>query len=191
MAPPWYRPIRSALRQTLAELEVLIVGDGMPSAAAEIARRLEREHERVRLFEFEKGARHGEIHRDRVIEDDARGRFVLYLSDDDLWLPEHAERLVAALAEADFVGGTAASVRPQGLALTPAHDLSRPDFRPLLLSRSRVWNAIPLSVAGHSRAAYLRTEARWSPAPPRSGPTCTSTAACLRTSGSRPRAPTR
>ena len=57
-------------------------------------------------------------------------------------------------------------MRPQGLALTPAHDLSRPDFRRLLLSRSRVWNAIPLSVAGHSRAVYLRTEARWSPAPP-------------------------
>ena len=158
--------VRSALRQTVAELEVLIVGDGMPPAAAEIARGLEREHERVRLFEFEKGARHGEMHRDRVIEDEARGRYVLYLSDDDLWLPEHAETLVAALAGADFVGGTAASVRPQGLALTPAHDLSRPDFRPLLLSRSRVWNAIPLSVAGHSRAAYLRSEARWSPAPP-------------------------
>ena len=91
--------VRSALRQTVAELEVLIVGDGMPPAAAEIARRLEREHERVRLFEFEKGARHGEMHRDRVIEGEARGRFVLYLSDDDLWLPEHAERLVAALAE--------------------------------------------------------------------------------------------
>ena len=34
-----------------------------------------------------------------------------------------------------------------------------------MLSPSRVWNAIPLSVAGHSRAAYLRCEARWSPAP--------------------------
>ncbi len=157
--------VRSALRQTLAELEVLIVGDGMPAPAAEVARRLEHEHERVRLFEFEKGARHGEVHRDRVIEHDARGRFVLYLSDDDLWLPEHAETLVAALAAADFVGGTAASVLPQGLALTPAHDLSRSDFRPLLLSPSRVWNAIPLSVAGHSRAAYLRSGARWSPAP--------------------------
>jgi hypothetical protein len=157
--------LRSALRQTLAELEVLIVGDGMPASAAAIARRLEREHERVRLFEFEKGARHGEAHRDRVIEDEARGRFVLYLSDDDLWLPEHAETLVAALATADFVGGTAASVRSHGLALTPAHDLSRPDFRPLLLSPSRIWNAIPLSVAGHSRAAYLRSEARWNPAP--------------------------
>jgi Glycosyl transferase family 2 len=157
--------VRSALRQTVAELEVLIVGDGMPSPAAEVARRLEREHERVRLFEFEKGARHGEAHRDRVIEHDARGRFVLYLSDDDLWLPEHAETLVAALDGVDFVGGTAASVQQQGLALTPAHDLSRPDFRPLLLSPSRVWNAIPLSVAGHSRAAYLQSEARWSPAP--------------------------
>jgi hypothetical protein len=157
--------VRSALRQTVTDLEVLIVGDGMPRAAAEVARGLEREHERVRLFEFDKGARHGEAHRDRVIEDEARGHFVLYLSDDDLWLPEHAATLVAALDGVDFVGGTAASVLPDGLALTPAHDLSRPDFRPLLLSRTRVWNAIPLSVAGHSRAAYLRSEARWNPAP--------------------------
>jgi GalNAc5-diNAcBac-PP-undecaprenol beta-1,3-glucosyltransferase len=157
--------VGSALRQTIPDLEVLIVGDGMPPAAAEVARALAREHERVRLFEFEKGARHGEAHRDQVIAAEARGRFVLYLSDDDLWLPEHAETLVAALATADFVGGTAAVVQAQGLALTPAHDLSRSDFRPLLLSPSRVWNAIPLSAAGHSRAAYLRSGARWSPAP--------------------------
>src|SRR3954447_5173740 len=50
--------VRSALRQTVDGLEVLIVGDGMPASAAEIARGLAREHECVRLFEFEKGARH-------------------------------------------------------------------------------------------------------------------------------------
>jgi len=157
--------VNSALRQSVEALEVLIVGDGMPPEAAEVARGLAREHERVRLFEFEKGARHGEVHRDQVITGEARGRFVLYLSDDDLWLPEHAETLVTLLETVDFAGGTAAVVEGHDLALTPAHDLSRPDFRPLMLSSSRVWNAIPLSVAGHTRAAYLRTESRWTPAP--------------------------
>jgi len=157
--------VSSALGQSVEELEVLIVGDGMPPDAAKVARGLARDHERVRLFEFDKGARHGEVHRDHVIAGEARGRFVLYLSDDDLWLPDHAETLVALLETVDFAGGTAAVVGEHGLALTPAHDLSRSDFRPLMLSSSRVWNAIPLSVAGHSRAAYLRSESRWTPAP--------------------------
>ena len=70
---PTLRPaVRSALAQTHSQLELLIVGDGMPAAAADVARELEREHERVRLFEFEKGERHGEAHRHTVLSSEAR-----------------------------------------------------------------------------------------------------------------------
>ena len=124
--PTLRHSVAAALGQTVSELEVLIVGDGMPPAAAEVARELGATDGRVRLFEFEKGERHGEAHRHAVLEGEARGRFILYLSDDDLWMPEHAERMIAALERADFVASTAAMVLADGSLGVVPHDLCAP-----------------------------------------------------------------
>ena len=162
---PTLRPaVRSALAQTHSQLELLIVGDGMPAAAADVARELEREHERVRLFEFEKGERHGEAHRHTVLCSEARGDLVLYLSDDDLWLPDHVERVVAALAEADLVGATVVKIDPDGSLAVHPHDLSSAVTAELMLSDARPYNRVPLSVIAHTMAAYRRHPG-WAPAP--------------------------
>jgi GalNAc5-diNAcBac-PP-undecaprenol beta-1,3-glucosyltransferase len=81
----------------VTDLEVLIVGDGASPATAAAAAALEREDGRVRFFALPKGPRHGEVHRHAVLSRKASGEAVLYLSDDDLWLPDHAERLRALL----------------------------------------------------------------------------------------------
>lgn len=162
---PTLRPaVRSALAQTHSRLELLIVGDGMPPAAAAVARELEREHERVRLFEFEKGKRHGEAHRHTVLSNEARGELVLYLSDDDLWLPDHVERVAAALATADLVGATVVKIDPGGSLAVHPHDLSSPVTAELMLSNARPYNRLPLSVIAHTMAAYRRHPG-WAPAP--------------------------
>ena len=157
--------VSSALAQTHAELEVLIVGDGMPAEAAAAARELEREHERVRLFEFEKGERHGEAHRHEVLSNDARGEYVFYLCDDDLYLPGHVETLLAVLFYADFVSGTCCVTFPDNSLEIYPHDISRPYTRELMLSTRRQYSHAALSCISHSMAAYRRLPKGWSPAP--------------------------
>jgi glycosyltransferase involved in cell wall biosynthesis len=159
--------VASALAQELeGELEVLIVGDGMPPEAEAVARELGQADERVRVFAFEKGPRNGEAHRDAVIRNEARGEYVLYLSDDDLWLPGHAAAMVAALTEADFAAASAALVRAADDIVVLPHDLGHSGYRALALSDERHWNHMPLSVAGHTIGAYRRLATGWSTSPP-------------------------
>jgi len=158
--------VGSALAQTHEHLEVLIVGDGMPPEAAAVARELADGDHRIHLFEFEKGERHGEAHRDRVLREHATGELVLYLSDDDLWHPAHAASMVAALAEADFAAAPCVRVHTDGSFDAYPHDLSRPETRELMLAEPRHYNHVVLSGGGHTRAAYDRRERGWEPAPP-------------------------
>lgn len=163
---PTLRPaIAAALAQTVADLEVLIVGDGMPPTAAAIARELAATDDRVELFEFEKGERHGEAHRDRVLHEHARGRFILYLSDDDLWHPDHAERMVAALDAADFAAAPYARVHQDGSLDVYPHDLADERTRALMMAEPRHYNHVVLSAGAHTRDAYDRRERGWAPAP--------------------------
>jgi hypothetical protein len=163
--PTLRHSVASALAQELdGDIEVLIVGDGMPPAAAAVARELAERDRRVRVFEFEKGPRNGEVHRDAVLASEAGGEYVLYLSDDDLWLPDHAAKMVAALQAADFAAATAALVYPDGRIEIPPHDLSQPGYRALMLDRAQRWNHVPLSAAGHTMKAYRRSEG-WTTSP--------------------------
>jgi GalNAc5-diNAcBac-PP-undecaprenol beta-1,3-glucosyltransferase len=102
--PTLRHSVGSALRQTVDDIEVLIVGDGMPDDAREVALELERSDERVRVLVNPKGESRGELHRHAALGE-ARGRLVFYLSDDDLWFPDHVESMTASLAAAgaDFV----------------------------------------------------------------------------------------
>jgi hypothetical protein len=138
----------------------------MPPEAAGVAEEIARDDERVRVFAFEKGPSNGEVHRHAVLHAHARGRVVLYLSDDDLWLPHHAAAMVAALADADFAVSTAALVAPDESVLVLPHDLGDPGYRALALSHERRWNHMPLSISGHTLEAYQRLETGWSSSPP-------------------------
>lgn len=156
--------VGSALAQTHADLEVVIVGDGIPATTVEVARELERGDGRVRLREFAKGKRHGEAHRHLVVSEELRGRFVFYLSDDDLWFPEHVASLLRPLAEADLVAATMARADPAGALRVAPHALELDLYRRLHLGAH---NRVALSGIAHTAQAYARS-AGWSPAPPSS-----------------------
>ncbi|MCA1656588.1 MAG: glycosyltransferase family 2 protein, partial [Actinobacteria bacterium] len=92
--------VGSAAAQTIEDLDIVIVGDGMTAQTAEVAHELAGADRRVHVLEHAKGPRHGEAYRDAILRA-ADSRYVLYLSDDDLWLPEHAQTLIAMLERHD------------------------------------------------------------------------------------------
>jgi hypothetical protein len=156
------RAVHSALRQSVGELEVLIVGDGPTPATRECALALASEDARVRYFEFEKGARHGELHRHRVLTEHARGSAVLYLSDDDLWLDDHAAHMLELLGQADFAHALSCWFKPNGDADATVIDLADPGHRAAVLEGAKTPS---LSVGGHTLDAYRRLPHGWRTTP--------------------------
>jgi hypothetical protein len=153
--------VGSVLAQTVGDLEVLVIGDGAAAASRTWAESVD---PRVRWFGFPKDASRGEVNRHRVLTESARGELVLYLCDRDLWLPDHVAEMQRVLAEADF-GHTLRFVMdvddrvvaPPTLVLRGAED------------RARAWystNVLPLSMAGHTMAAYRRLPHGWRTSPP-------------------------
>jgi glycosyltransferase involved in cell wall biosynthesis len=153
--------VESALRQTVREIEVVIVGDGADEATAREAEALADRDPRVRFLSFPKGPRLGEVHRTEALRS-ARGNVVCYLADDDLWLPGHIESVLGALEDADFVNGRAVVVFPdQSLAVLPGH-FAIPGVRERLQTP---WNFVSLSCGAHTRALYDRLPGGWETTP--------------------------
>src|SRR6266849_3725591 len=84
--------IASALRQTISEIEVFVLGDGVPDETRDIMADILKTDERVRFFDNPKDERLGELHRPVALEI-AKGRIVCYLADDDLYFPGHVEHM--------------------------------------------------------------------------------------------------
>lgn len=153
---------RTTLQQTVADLEVFIVLDGSDQSTREVADELAATDHRVRLFDNPKGLRHGEAYRHTALAE-ATGPIVCYLSDDDLWFPDHVEYLEERLGHADFAHSRSAIVTPDGeVTLLSVGDLSDPRHRQRLLAGD---NFIPLSSAAHTLACYQELAVGWSPAP--------------------------
>jgi hypothetical protein len=155
------RSVRSALAQTVEELEVFVVGDAAPDRTRELLAELAAEDSRVRFFENPKGERHGELHRHAALQE-ARGEIVCYLADDDLWLPGHVAEMRRLLANADFAHSLAFWIDGDGRVRPLRVDLSRPYFRDLHLGGE---NRVPLSYAAHTFELYRRLPKGWHPAP--------------------------
>jgi hypothetical protein len=155
------RSVPSALAQTMTDIEVFVIGDGVPPVTREVMAELTASDERVRFFDNPKGPRHGEIHRHEALAE-ARGEIVCYLSDDDLWLPGHLAQMRALLADADFAHARPIWIdvdgRPHGWRV----DLARPFYRKLLLGGE---NRVPHCGAGHTADLYSRLPAGWRTTP--------------------------
>lgn len=159
--PTLLRSIASALAQTISDLEVLVVGDGVPDITRELMAELTSSDHRVKFFDNPKGTRHGEQHRHEALGD-AQGEIVCYLSDDDLWLPNHVEAVQALLAESDFAHTLPIKVDPEGRIHHWRVDLELPFYRDLLLGGE---NRVPHCCAGHTLELYRRLPTGWRAGP--------------------------
>jgi GalNAc5-diNAcBac-PP-undecaprenol beta-1,3-glucosyltransferase len=156
--------LASALAQTVEDLELFVVGDGVPDVTREIVSGFAARDGRVRFFDNPKGERRGERHRHHAIAE-ASSEVILYLSDDDLWLPEHVETLIRALADADWAHTVSAWLLPDGQTGVNIVDVADSFYRDWILTMLPTPSP-GLSQTGHTRALYEALPLGWNPAPP-------------------------
>lgn len=156
--------LRSALSQTRPPAQVLVIADGCTDGTQEAVRDLA--DSRVEVLDLPKGAGYGYGHRNEALRR-ARGDAMAWLGDDDLWFPDHLERIGALLdAEvADLVTTTAVIVHPDGAFEATWSDWSVPFFRDRFMDGD---NRTPMGAVAH-RVASARAVGGWRAELPRRG----------------------
>lgn len=163
--------VASVQAQGVDDLEILIVGDGVNDEVRGVIAALQSRDPRIRFFDFPKGPREGEIHRDAVLRQ-AQGEIIYYQCDDDLWLPDHLNVMEAALADADFVGAMHVNVEPDDRVSGFYFDLQRGEFVTPWLdwidNDFGGWasNGFGLQCAAHRLDAYRRLPEGWTTTAP-------------------------
>lgn len=155
--------IDSAVRQTVRDLEIVVVGDGVtPPTRAVIESAVERDA-RIRFLDLPKAPGRGERNRHEGVLA-CRSDLIVYLADDDLLLPWHVENLVQAARSAAFVQSLNSYIDSDDrLRLWPT-DLADPQRRAWHLEHPPR-NRVSLTGTAHSRALYLDLSPGWVPPP--------------------------
>ena len=155
--------VGSVLAQREQRFELFIVCDGAPPETVAAAETLAADDPRIRVFEFPKGERHGEAHRDTALAK-ARGRYVCQIGDDDLWMPNHLIEMALLLEAVEFGNLAHAKVEADGTLFSTAGDLSVEVLRRLM--RDGLFNIFGPTAAGYRLETYRALPVGWSPAPP-------------------------
>lgn len=159
--PTLRHSVASALDQTVREIEVLVIGDGVSDATREIVAELRSGDGRVRFFDNPKGPRNGEIHRHSALQD-ARGKIICYLSDDDLYTPDHVETMLQLLSHADFAHSPPLLLNADRTFRFGPIDLSDPEWRAKEVGEKSLIN---LTNGAHTLDMYRRLPHGWRTTP--------------------------
>jgi len=154
--------VNCARQQTISNIEIFIVGDCVPDNTRALAASLTQEDPRIRFFDNrEKDPRVGELYRNQALTE-AQGEIICYLSDDDLWLPNHVASMYELLKHAEFANSIPVIIQPHGLIQVSPVDLAQPYFRQHILTNN---NRIPLTFAAHTLEAYKQLPNGWQTTP--------------------------
>lgn len=156
--------VDTVLRQSVADLEVIVIGDGVTDAVRDVVGDLVRSDQRVRFLDFPKGPHHGERYRhDAVVA--ARSDAVFYLCDDDLLLPDHVADLLALLEDHTLVQSLNGYCRVDGGIELFVGDLADPESVGLVVDDSVQHNFVSITGTAHTRSFYDRAGVRWDTTP--------------------------
>jgi hypothetical protein len=144
--------IRSALWQTDGDFELLVVGDGCTDGTADLTASFE--DSRIRWFDLPKAPGIGYANRNVALRE-ARGRYVAYLAHDDIWFPDHLERIGALLdvTGAEFGYSRTLSVRIDGRVILYWHNVGVPQH---LHELARGTSSMTMSAVVHARSCLLK-----------------------------------
>lgn len=149
----------SALRQSVQEIELLIVGDGVDESTRLAANSLVQQDERVRFFDYPKDSRRGEVYRHEVLQKEAKGDIVCYLCDRDLLLSNHVAELYEGLKTCDIASTLSYSIRGNGeITLAPVNAVGELTENDRALRR--------LTCVAHTLESYRSLPYGWRTTPP-------------------------
>jgi GalNAc5-diNAcBac-PP-undecaprenol beta-1,3-glucosyltransferase len=156
--------IQSAIESVLAQpadFELFIVGDGALPETVDVVNDFCNRDKRIRFFEFPKGDRLGEAWRQRAL-DSADSDAVCYLSDDDIWFPNHLPLMATFLGNYDFCHSRHTTITADFRVFAYSQTLGNEMARRLMLAGE---NFFGLSFAGHRLDSYRKLNEGWSPGP--------------------------
>lgn len=165
--PTWDSPdtlgpaIDSALGQTVADLEILVVCDGALPGTLAVARERAAADDRVRLLDLPKAPGRGEANRHIGVLA-AQSEAIMYLADDDLLLPRHVENLLELLRGHDLVQSRNGWIDARGVLHHLAADLADAAWIEFHLLDPPL-NRISITGTAHTAAAYRSLDTGWAP----------------------------
>lgn len=156
--------VASVSAQTFADIEIVIVGDGVGDDTREVVSDLLRSDARIRFVDQPKSGRTGEPTRNRVLAQ-LESPLVAYHGDDDLMFADHLQTMVEMVEGYDFAHPLPVYVA-SGARLCLGHfDVSKRHWRDSMyppMSR----NVISLTGVMHTMESYRRLPWGWRATPP-------------------------
>lgn len=147
--------VQSVLDQTVTDFELLVVGDGCAPETRELLQGFN--DSRIRFYDLPKSPYFGYANRNIALRE-SRGKFIAFMADDDLILPDHLEILETALAGESALAYTQAIwVSTDGIAAPFLTNLEFNDELELFMLHQ---NSIPASCFAY-RADSLPRRDMW------------------------------
>ena len=158
--------IPSVLAQSVREIELFIIGDGVTEGTRQTIAGYQGKDPRVQFFDHPKHRRRGEPHRHAALSERARGEIICYLCDRDFMLPNHVATMMQLLEGADFGHTLRFSIRPgDEIRLMRPIDLAHEADRRLQLRLRVTGDGLPLSFVGHRLSMYKKLPFGWRTTP--------------------------
>ncbi|NKC02937.1 glycosyltransferase family 2 protein [Brucella haematophila] len=147
--------IQSILNQSVSDFELLVVGDGCAPGTADVVHAFD--DPRIRFFDLPKAPHFGYANRNIALRQ-SRGRFIAFMADDDLVLPDHLAILRDGLDSGSALAYTQAVwVSTDGVAAPFLTNLELQDELEIFMNQ---WNSIPASCFAY-RADILPKRDAW------------------------------
>lgn len=142
--------IESVLQQTFTNFELLVIGDACTDDSADVVQSFADNRVHWQNLPVNTGSQAGP---NTAGLQQAQGRYIAYLGQDDLWLPHHCETVLPALRTgADVAYGLVVKIGPRGV-IRGIYNCARPYTKDLEL--------VP-SVTMHTKALADTLGNRWS-----------------------------
>jgi glycosyltransferase involved in cell wall biosynthesis len=118
--------VKTALNQSRPPRRVLVLADGCTDDTVDACRAIG--DPRVEALDLPKEPGYGYLHRNIPHEEAGENEVVAWLGDDDLWMPDHLERVgeLFDVDEADIVTAMSALIEPDGGMTATGYDFRVP-----------------------------------------------------------------
>lgn len=158
------RSVGSVTEQSLSDLDIVVVGDGVGDDTRDVVADLRRGDPRIRFIDRPKSGRTGEPTRNEVLAA-LRSPLVAYHGDDDLMFADHLQTMVELIDSHDFAHPLPVYVEPGDRLRIGHFDASQPRWRDSIsppISR----NVVSLTGVMHTMESYRWLPFGWRVSPP-------------------------